>query len=124
MPRRPVLLPLVLLASACAGRLGPAVDAFDDARYPEARRELRRLEPELPDMGARELARYALHRGLTELALGDAPRAHGWLALARQVAAHDPDALSPREHSRLGAGWRALGLMPGEERPAPRAAAR
>ncbi|MCC6214749.1 MAG: hypothetical protein IT376_07755 [Polyangiaceae bacterium] len=126
MPRHvPWLLPLVA-ALGCAGRLGPATEAFEHARYPEARRALQRLEPELAEMSPVELARYSLQRGLTELALGNAREAHRWLGAARRVAAYHPETLSARERERLGAAWSSLGLMPGEEAPpeaAPREAA-
>jgi hypothetical protein len=57
-----------------------------------------------------EKIRYALYRGLTHLAVGDARAASHWLGLARR----EPALLSRDERLRLDAAWRSLGYMPGE----------
>jgi hypothetical protein len=107
---------LWLIAAAvggCAGRLGPAQDAFEQARYPDALRELRELDY-ARRWPAEERARYALYRGLTHLALGDARPASIWLRRARAALERDPNVFDDAERGRLAAAWRAMGHMPGE----------
>jgi len=99
--------------TGCAGRLGPAEDAFEQARYPDALRELRELG-EVQELPARERARYALYRGLTHLALGDARPASFWLRRARADLERNPSLFDDAERGRLAAAWRAMGHMPGE----------
>jgi hypothetical protein len=103
------------LVTGCAGSITNAVDAYDQGRYPEALHALRQLErsrgPEVADD-----ARYTLYRGLAELALGNAPEAHLWLAAAKAALAHNSDALDLHDQARLGAAWRTLGKMPAQMR--------
>ncbi|MEB2311657.1 MAG: hypothetical protein OZ921_08390 [Sorangiineae bacterium] len=114
-PRSAAALVALAWLSGCAGPLSGALDEFRDARYPEAVIELRRLEPESRGWSARERARYALYRGLTHLALGDARPADLWLGLAKALAEAHPGALDAAERGRLLSGWQSLGHMPGEE---------
>jgi hypothetical protein len=105
-------------AAACTGAAGAtavAIDAYDQARYPEALRALRHLErSQGAEVGSEP--RYALYRGLTELAVGDASEAHVWLSVAKEAAARDPEALDRLDRGRLAAAWRTLGKMPAQVR--------
>lgn len=110
-------LALVLLASAvgaCSSPMSRAKHAFDEGRYPDAAGELRRLEPEVPEWSERAKARYALTRGLTHLACGDARLALHWLTDAKRRWEADPSLFDASERGRLIAAWRSMGLMPAE----------
>jgi len=101
-------------AGACTGTAG-GIDAFDQGRYPEALSVLRQLE----SSGGTALVkdpRYTLYRGLTELAVGNAPAAYLWLSATKETLAHDPEALDPSERGRLDAAWQTLGKMPAQLR--------
>jgi len=102
-------------AFACAGAgatgVGAAIDAYDQGRYPEALTALRRVERARGSAVVND-TRYALYRGLTELALGNAPRAHVWLSMAKEGLARHPEALDRFDRGRLDAAWRSLGKMP------------
>jgi hypothetical protein len=116
---RRCLVPVALLASlaalaACQSSLGRGVEAYDQSRYPEAIAELRRGEAAWPTDSEPQRTRYALYRGLTHLALGDAHAAESWLRWARQRVAQRSALLSPSEHGQLDAAWRSLGHMPGD----------
>ncbi len=108
------LLPLWLLLSGCAGSL--PLDAFHEGRYPAAAAQLRELEDEAAHYEPAERARYALYRGLTHLALGDAASADRWLSAAKHGSDQHPDGFSARERGALLAAWRSMGRMPGEKR--------
>lgn len=112
MPRFALLLALTLLVSGCAGSL--PLDAFHEGRYPAAAQELRELEREARGFPADQRARYALYRGLTHLALGDAQSADRWLSLAKQSADRHPDWFDARERGALLSAWRSMGRMRGE----------
>jgi hypothetical protein len=102
-----VILGVWLGVSSCRSRLAGAVDAFEEARYPDAVESLRAsVEP--------GNARYALYRGLSELAVGNARSADAWLRRAWQAADRDPYVFSEEEHGRLVAAWRSMGKMPAE----------
>lgn len=109
----PVLL-LLWLCSACARPLSEAHASFDAGRYPEALAELRSSAPQLRDAPAAERFDYALYRGLTHLALGDARPAERWLLIAKRLSEASPGVASPAERGRLLAAWRAMGHMPGD----------
>lgn len=109
----PAALALVLLVG-CSGPQARAIHAFDEARYPEALGELRRLEPAAADWSEKRRTRYALYRGLTHLAVGDARAAHRWLRRAKHAWERRPELLDHDERGRLLAAWRSLGLMAGE----------
>jgi hypothetical protein len=81
--------------------------AYDEARYPDAVEILRgSADP--------RNVRYALYRGLAELAVGNALSADRWLRRAWQAADRDPAVLSEEEHGRLVAAWRSMGRMPAQ----------
>jgi hypothetical protein len=107
-------LAVCALACGCTGRL--PLGAFHEGRYPAAAADLRRIEPELADYAPDERARYALYRGLTHLALGDAVAADRWLTRARRGAQHNPEWFDTREHGQLASAWRSMGRMPGQQR--------
>ena len=106
------LLALSLVASGCAGSL--PLDAFHEGRYPAAAAALRDLETEARSFSPADRARYALYRGLTHLALGDAGAADRWLTAAKRSADDHPGWFDDREHGALLSAWRAMGRMPGE----------
>jgi hypothetical protein len=118
-PQRPLIAGMLAIcswfASACAGATSRAIDAYDQGRYPEALTALRQLERARGAAIAND-TRYALYRGLTELALGNASRAHVWLSAAKEGLAEDPEALDRFDRGRLEAAWRTLGKMPAQLR--------
>lgn len=87
---------------------------METGRYAEADSELRALETQFEQLGAPERAEYALYRGLTCLALGDARRAAAWLGAVKEAVDREPKLLSDSERGRLFSAWRSLGFMPGE----------
>jgi len=99
------------------------LNAFDEARYPDAIDEFRRAEPALRDASAGELTRYALYRGLTHLSLGDARAAEYWLGFAKRKTERDPTLLSAEDRSRLACAWRSQCAETSAESPARSAAA-
>ncbi len=113
--RRALALLGTLTLSACAGPLGPPLEAFHDGRLPEAAAHFRRLEPRLSDLSAPERARYALYRGLSHLGLGDARAAHQWLTVAKRLERDDPTFFDAVERGELYAAWRSMGRTPGED---------
>jgi hypothetical protein len=106
--------PLCFAAIACAGPLGPPLEAFHDGRLPEATAGFRRLEPAMSSLSHTERARYALYRGLAHLGLGDARAADRWLSLAKRYEGEDPSCFDASERGELDAAWRSLGRVPGE----------
>ena len=103
-----------LLVASCTGPMSDALGAFEEARYPAAAGEFRRLEPATHDFDAGELGRYALFRGLSHLALGDAVAAERWLSIAKQLSDDDAELFDDAERGRLMAAWRSMGRMPSE----------
>ena len=108
------LLPLLLVLSACHSALDEAMDSYADARYPTAAAQFRASEPAARRLGAPEFARYALYRGLTHLALGDARASARWLGYAKVSADRDPEVFSDEDRGALISAWRSMGHMPGE----------
>jgi hypothetical protein len=108
----------LLLASlglvACGGSLGDAMAAFDQGRYPDAVGDFRRAEADFGDWSEARRARYALYRGLTHLAVGDARQADRWLSYAKRSFDRDPALFTHSERGRLLAAWRSMGRMEGE----------
>jgi hypothetical protein len=100
--------------SACHSALDEAMDSYADARYPAAAAQFRALEPAARQLDAHDFASYALHRGLTHLALGDARAAALWLGYAKISADREPEIYSDQERGALIAAWRSMGHMPGE----------
>jgi hypothetical protein len=105
---------LALCTCGCASPLAPARQAFDEARYPDAIAGYRALRRELPELSPRQLFEYALYRGLSHLALGDARPAERWLLVAKRLAEASPGLPSSEEQGRLSSAWRAMGHMPGD----------
>lgn len=110
-----VVFALLIGPTYCTGSgLGTAMQAFDEGRYPDAIDEFRRAEPALLDVSRAELTRYALYRGLTHLALGDARAASYWLGFAKRTSEREPALLSAEDRDRLASAWRSMGRMPGQ----------
>ena len=109
-----LLLPCLLCAGGCGNPLSAGLEAFDEARYPDAIEQLRSVEANVPDLDPAERNRYALYRGLSHLAAGDARQATRWLGRAKAALDADPHAYDARETGQLVAAWRSMGKMPGE----------
>jgi hypothetical protein len=101
-------------STGCAGPLDAAEQAFEEGRYPQAMAELRHLEANRSWTHLEQRRRYALYRGLTHLALGDARIAARWLGFVKREWDQDPGTLDEEEMDRLLVAWRSLGHMPGE----------
>ncbi len=112
-----LLVFLPWLGLGCHSGLDDAMDSYADARYPTAAAQFRAAEPAARDLDARDFAVYALYRGLTHLALGDARAAARWLGYAKQRADQDPALFDDRDRGALIAAWRSMGHMPGEPSP-------
>ena len=110
------LFVLVLLAitAGCRSGLRDAMDSYTDAQYPTAAAQFRAAESAARKLSAREFASYALFRGLTHLALGDASAAALWVGYAKQSADRDPYVFDDGDRGALLAAWRSMGHMPGE----------
>jgi len=111
---RAILLILLLSASGCHSALSDAMAAYEDAQYPTAAARFRAAEPEARKLNPREFANYALYRGLTHLALGDAAAATRWVGYAKQSADRDPYVFNDQDRGALLAAWASMGHMPGE----------
>ena len=119
-PRLPRSLSLALAAAlpcffalGCHSALDDALDAYADARYPTAAAQFRAIDPGPPRFDQR-FASYALYRGMTHLALGDASAAAHWLGFAKQCFDRDPTLFDEQQRGALIAAWRSMGRMPGE----------
>jgi hypothetical protein len=108
-------------APGCHSPLAQAMASYTDAQYPTAAAQFRAAEPTARQLEPREFANYALHRGLTHLALGDAAAAARWVGYAKQCADRDPYVFDDRDRGALLAAWRSMGHMPGEPAFAPSA---
>ncbi|MEO8904310.1 MAG: hypothetical protein ABI488_18250 [Polyangiaceae bacterium] len=114
------LWPLLVLGlaacvvSGCHSALDDALDSYADARYPTAAAQFRALGRSSRELSPPDFASYALYRGLTHLALGDARAAARWLGYAKQCADRDPTVFNDEESGALRAAWRSMGHMPGE----------
>ena len=102
------------LALACSSPLGEVQTSFAEARYPDAVAQYRKLGTQLPELEQAELYRYALYRGLSHLAIGDAVPAERWLLYAKRLSERTPSLASSEERGRLLAAWRSMGHMPGD----------
>jgi len=110
---------LLLVAPGCHSALADAMDSYTDGRYPSAAAQFRAAEPAARKLSPQDFANYALYRGLTHLALGDARAATRWVGYAKQSADHDPYVFSEQDRGALLAAWRSMGHMPGEAAFAP-----
>lgn len=97
----------------CGSTLGGAVHELELGNYPAALARLRRLEATSAGYDAADRARYALYRGLSHLAVGDAAAADRWLTYAKRAVDQRPGLLGPAERGRLLQARRSMGLMPG-----------
>jgi hypothetical protein len=114
MARNSCSVGLALLLLACSSPLAQARTSFDEARYPDAVAEYQALRPELARLAGPERFEYALYRGLSHLALGDAVAAQRWLTVAKRLSEQSPGLVDRDQEGRLLAAWRSMGLMPGE----------
>jgi hypothetical protein len=98
-------------AFGCGSALGAGIEAYEQARYPEAAREFAALDG--ARMSADDRARSNLYTGLNHLALGNLELAARHLTRARDALERDPWLLSAEDEARLFTAWRALGRSPG-----------
>jgi hypothetical protein len=111
----PLLLGVLAMPlSGCHSALDEAMDSYADARYPTAAAQFRAEEPAARRLSQRDFANYALYRGLTHLALGDAQAAARWVGYAKQCADRDPLVFGDRDRGALISAWRSMGHLPGE----------
>ena len=106
---RALALALVLGSSACASLADDPASLLDRGRYGEALDELRADEAAADRYSAPRRTRYALYRGLTHLALGDARETDRWLSEAKARYDADPRSLSASDAGRLVDAWQSLG---------------
>jgi len=111
---RPWLGMLATLILGCSSPLTEARTSFDEARYPDAVAEYRALAGTVPSIGRPELFEYALYRGLSHLALGDAVPAERWLLVAKRLSEQSPGLATAEQEGRLLSAWRSMGHMPGD----------
>lgn len=109
---RPLTFWCLLWLTDCGSALKAGISAYDESRYPEAMAELDELSEKTRTATPEIRLRYALYRGLTHLALGDARQAEAWLARVQQGDKH---LLGASDLGRFDAAWRSLGHMPGDE---------
>jgi hypothetical protein len=102
------------LMTACSSPLKEARTSFDEARYPDAVTQYRALGGRVGELDEAERYRYALYRGLSHLAMGDALPAERWLLVAKRVSERTPSVATSEEQGRLLAAWRSMGHMPGD----------
>ena len=105
---------LATLVLGCSSPLTEARTSFEEARYPSAAAQYRAIEPLEGGLTTSELFEYALYRGLTHLALGDAKPAERWLLVAKRLAERSPRLATREEEGRLMSAWRSMGYMPGD----------
>jgi len=113
--KAPMRLRLALFSTlifGCSSPLTEARTSFEEARYPDAATEFRALRRER--LSRPEWFEYALYRGLTHLALGDAAPAERWLLVAKRLSEASPGLATSEEQGRLMAAWRSMGHMPGD----------
>ena len=114
-----LLLVFACCAPGCHSALAEAMDSYTDGRDPSAAAQFRAAEPAARTLSQREYASYALYRGLTHLALGDARAAARWVGYAKTSADRDPHVFNDQDRGALLAAWRSMGHMPGEPAFAP-----
>lgn len=113
-PMRPCLVALATLIFGCSSPLTEARTSFDEARYPDAVAQYRAVRPSDARLSRSELFEYALYRGLSHLALGDAAPAERWLLVAKRLSEASPGLATSDEQGRLMSAWRSMGHMPGD----------
>jgi len=111
---RPLLAAFATLILGCSSPLTDARKSFDEARYPDAVAEYRRLYGSVPTLERPALFEYALYRGLSHLALGDALPAGHWLLVAKRLSEESPGLATAEQRGCLMAAWRSMGRMPGD----------
>lgn len=102
------------LLLGCSSPLTEARTSFDEARYPDAAAQYRAVQPGAERLSLAELFEYALYRGLTHLALGDAQPAERWLLVAKRLSEQSPGLANSEQQGRLMSAWRSMGHMPGD----------
>jgi len=100
------------LIFGCSSPLTEARTSFDEARYPDAVAQYRALRRD--ELGRSELFEYALYRGLSHLAVGDAVPAERWLLAAKRLSEESPGLATREQEGRLMSAWRCMGHMPGD----------
>jgi hypothetical protein len=105
---------LSTLIFGCSSPLQEARTSFDEARYPDAAAQYRVIRPREDGLSRPERFEYALYRGLTHLALGDAKPAEHWLLVAKRLSEQSPGLATREEEGRLRSAWRSMGHMPGD----------
>lgn len=113
-PMRRRLAVLSTLIFGCSSPLTDARTSFDEARYPDAVAEYRALRAQAERLGRSEQFEYALYRGLSHLALGDAAPAERWLLVAKRLSEASPGLATREQEGRLMSAWRSMGRMPGD----------
>src|SRR3712207_5562871 len=108
------IITLISGLGGCGGSL--PLDAYREGRYPAAAEAFRRIEADAADYSPQRRARYALYRGLTHLAIGDAQAADRFLSEAKRASDHHPEWLDEEERGALLSAWRSMGRMPGDMR--------
>jgi hypothetical protein len=109
-----LFVPLSLCAFGCRSALGDAMAAYADGQYPTAAAQFRAAEPAARRLNRQGFANYALYRGLSHLALGDAQAATRWVGYAKRCADRDPLLFSDRDRGALLSAWRSMGHLAGE----------
>jgi hypothetical protein len=109
---RCLFITCALLITGCSSALTEARQSFDEARYPDAVAAYRAVDSR--KLEGPQLFHYALYRGLSHLALGDAAPAERWLIVAKRLCERSPTLATPDERGRLSSAWRSMGHMPGE----------
>jgi hypothetical protein len=103
-----------VLSFGCSSPLTEARTSFEEARYPDAIAQYRAAPPDANRLSISELFEYALYRGLTHLALGDAGPAERWLLVAKRLSEQSPGLATSEQEGRLTSAWRSMGHMPGD----------
>ena len=91
-----LLLGLAMTTPGCAALsddLRRAEAAYSAARYEHAMTWLVELDPSIPQMEVEERARYFFMRGMSAYRLGDRREALHYLALSREIAGPEAQAL-------------------------------
>ncbi|MCB9583884.1 MAG: hypothetical protein H6718_00710 [Polyangiaceae bacterium] len=112
-PFTPALVLCLLGLAGCRSGWELGRDHYRDARYPDALNEFSDAEADYAALSREDQAHYALYRGLSYLAVGDAVRADAWLSVAKRELDTRPDTFTPDERGQLIAAWQSMGRMAG-----------